>query len=427
MLDLISGGNVSLPRGTLAIRVPGPFDLSVLITGEDGKVSGDGDFVFYNQPSAPGAGLRADTVTVDVGRLRAGASRVTVVVSAADPAVPLGRLPAPTLSVTGSGGRGLARFTPPRPTHESVLLLAEIYRRGGGWKLRALGQGYADGLAGVARDFGIEVLEDSPTPQIPDSGNGGGFTALVNAERSRSGAPPVTADARLTSAARAHCAAMAAAGRLDGALGPGLYQRITEQGYSYLTVAEQLVSGPRSEADFLAYCLTDTRMGRTVRDPDLAQVGVAHAPAADGDLFWTAVWARPLTPHGLAAVASDVVALTNAERTAAGLRPLAGDPGLTVAAQAHSDDMVALGFYSHTSPDGRQPWDRAAAAGCAHRGIGENIACGQRSAAEVVRGWMNSPGHRANILKPDFTHIGIGLRGGGEMATYWTQLFGASG
>ncbi|MGW6310037.1 CAP domain-containing protein, partial [Streptomyces niveus] len=53
MLDLISGGNVSLPGGTLAIRVPGPFDLSVLITGEDGKVSGDGDFVFYNQPSAP--------------------------------------------------------------------------------------------------------------------------------------------------------------------------------------------------------------------------------------------------------------------------------------------------------------------------------------------------------------------------------------
>ncbi|MFC8827711.1 CAP domain-containing protein [Streptomyces sp. NPDC057137] len=430
MLDLISGGNVSLPGGTLAIRVPGPFDLSVLITGEDGKVSDDGDFVFYNQPSAPGASLRADTVTVDVGRLRAGASRVTVVVSAADPAVPLGRLPAPTLSVTGSAGRGLARFTPPRPTHESVLLLAEIYRRGGGWKLRALGQGYADGLAGVARDFGIEVTEESPTPE---GGLEGGFTALVNAERSRSGAPPVTSDARLTSAAQAHCTAMAAKGRLDAAPGRGrsggvsLHQRVVSHGYAYLTVAEQLVSGPRTEADFLAYCLTDTRMGRTVRDPALVEVGVAHAPAPGGDIFWTAVWARPLTPHGLAAVTSDVVALTNAERSAAGLRPLAGDPRLTAAAQAHSDDMVARGFYSHTSPDGRQPWDRAAAAGCTHRGIGENIACGQRSAAEVVQGWMDSPGHRANILKPDFTHIGIGLRGGGEMATYWTQLFGSSG
>lgn len=424
MLDLISGGNVALPGGTFALRVPGPFDLSVLITGEDGKVSGDGDFVFYNQPSAPGARLRDDTVTVDVGRLRAGASRVTVVVSAADPAVALGRLPVPTLTVTdpaaGGGGRGVARFTPPRPAHESVLLLAEIYRRGGGWKLRALGQGYADGLAGIARDFGIEVAPD-------DDARDTGLTALINAERARAGAPPVTADARLTSAAQAHCTAMAAKGRLDAGPGVSLYQRVVSHGYAYLTVAEQLVSGPRTEADFLAYCLTHPRMSRTVRDPALSEVGVAHARAPGGDVFWTAVWARPLTPHGLAAVAADVVALTNAERTAAGLCPLAGDPRLTTAAQAHSDEMVARGFYSHTSPDGRQPWDRAAAAGCTHRGIGENIACGQRSAAEVVRGWMDSPGHRANILKPDFTHLGIGFRGGGEMGTYWTQLFGLAG
>ncbi|QHY97019.1 General stress protein 16U [Streptomyces sp. S4.7] len=432
MLDLVPGGNVFLPGGVLAIRVPGPFDLSVLITGDDGKVSGDGDFVFYNQPSAPGARLRGDTVTVDVGRLRAGASGVTVVVSAADPSVPLGGLPAPTLSVTRADkpGPSLARFTPPRPAHESVLLLAEIYRRGGGWKLRALGQGYADGLAGVARDFGIEVAEDSAppavsTPTVP----GDGVVALVNAERSRSGAPPVSADARLTAAAQAHCAGMAAEGRLGAAprSGASLFQRITAQGYTYLTVAEQLVSGPRTEADLLAYCLTDARMGRTVRDPALSQVGVGRARAPGGDIFWTAVWARPLTPHGLASVASDVVALTNAERTAARLRPLSDDPRLTTAAQAHSDEMVARGFYSHTSPDGRQPWDRAAAAGCTHRGTGENIACGQRSAAEVVRGWMDSPGHRANILKPDFTHIGIGFHGGGEAGTYWTQLFGMSG
>jgi uncharacterized protein YkwD len=119
-----------------------------------------------------------------------------------------------------------------------------------------------------------------------------------------------------------------------------------------------------------------------------------------------------------------VVALTNAERAAEGLAPLTVDALLTTAAQAHSDDMVARAFYSHTSPDGSQPWDRAAAAGSERRTIGENIACGQRSPAEVVRGWMNSPGHRANILKPDFTHIGIGLAGGGTAGTYWTQLFG---
>ncbi|MYZ39833.1 MULTISPECIES: CAP domain-containing protein, partial [unclassified Streptomyces] len=103
---------------------------------------------------------------------------------------------------------------------------------------------------------------------------------------------------------------------------------------------------------------------------------------------------------------------------------LADDPRLASAAQAYSADMAARAFYSHTSPEGLAPWDRAAAAGATHRGIGENIACGQRSPREVVTGWMNSPGHRANILKPDFTHLGIGFAGGGPAGTYWTQLFG---
>ncbi len=86
--------------------------------------------------------------------------------------------------------------------------------------------------------------------------------------------------------------------------------------------------------------------------------------------------------------------------------------------------MVARDFYAHTAPDGGKPWDRAAAAGSRCRTVGENIACGQRSAAEVVRGWMNSPGHRANILKPEFTRLGVGFAGGGRAGTYWTQLFG---
>ena len=144
-----------------------------------------------------------------------------------------------------------------------------------------------------------------------------------------------------------------------------------------------------------------------------------------GDIYWTALWARPLGPGDLARTAAEVAALTNRERAVAALPPLAIDPVLTTAAQAHSADMVARAFYSHTSPDGCQPWDRAVAAGAQRRSIGENIACGQRSPAEVVDGWMNSPGHRANILKPDFTHIGIGFAGGGPAGMYWTQLFGA--
>ncbi|GGS19684.1 hypothetical protein GCM10010252_68900 [Streptomyces aureoverticillatus] len=446
MTDLIPGGNLPLPDGALTLRVPGPFDLSVLITGDSGKVAGDADFVFYNQPAASGARLSGDTVTVDARRLRTGASRVTVVVSPAEPGTPLGRLPAIALQVSGPRGEPVARFTPPRPSHETVLLLAEIYRRGTAWKLRALGQGYADGLAGVARDFGIDVAEDAappappsptpppatwPAPAAPPVNapppTTDTFLALVNAARARAGAPPVRLDARLTEAARAHAAGMAARGLLgsEGADGVSLHQRVAAGGYAYLAIGEHLVSGPRTPADFLDYCLGDDRSRQTVLERAYGDIGVAHVPdARSGDVFWTALWAEPFSQQGLARTTADVLTLTNSHRAAAGLRPLAPDPRLSAAAQAHSADMVARAFYSHTAPDGSEPWHRAAAAGSAHRTVGENIACGQRSAAEVVQGWMDSPGHRANILKPAFTHLGVGFAGGGPAGTYWTQLFG---
>ncbi|MEV0642745.1 CAP domain-containing protein [Streptomyces sp. NPDC050619] len=472
MSELVPGGNLPLPAGAVTVRVPGPFDVSALITGDGGKVRGDEDFVFYNQPSAPGARLHGDTLTVDPPRLRIGATRVTVVVSPADPTTPLSRLPAPTLHVTGADGRLLARFSPQRPRQETVLLLAEIYRRGGTWKLRALGQGYADGLAGLARDFGVDVLDEPqaspagpgarvpspaqanqpahraprtpsptrptrpaphtpypthPAPRAPSPAPDG-FLGLVNSARATAGSPPVALDARLAAAARAHASAMAAAGRLgvEGPDGISVYQRVTATGYAYLTVGEHLVSGPRTPAEFVAYCLRGEQPRRTLHDPVFTHAGLAYVTdSRSGDMYWTALWARPFTPAELARAQTDVVDLTNRERARAGLRPLATDPPLSAAAQAYSADMAARAFYSHTSPEGTQPWDRAAAAGSTRRSIGENIACGQRSPAEVVDGWMNSPGHRANILKPDFTHIGVGFAGGGPAGTYWTQLFGA--
>jgi uncharacterized protein YkwD len=130
-------------------------------------------------------------------------------------------------------------------------------------------------------------------------------------------------------------------------------------------------------------------------------------------------------PGDLARTAAEVTDLTNRERARAGLPPLATDTLLTRAAQAHSTDMVVRAFYSHTGPDGSQPWDRAASAGSTRRTIGENIACGQRSAAEVVEGWMNSPGHRANILNPKFVDIGIGSVASVDGIIYWSMELGA--
>lgn len=430
MGELVPGGNLALPDDTVTIRVPGPFDVSALVTDDGGRVRDDGDFVFYNQPTAPGAALRGDALTVDPQGLRTGATRVTVVVSPADPGTALGRLPSPTLHVTDAGGRPLARFTPPRPGPETVLLLAELYRRGDRWKLRALGQGYADGLAGLARDFGVDVVDDT-SPTAPARGiaapDPDGFLPLVNSARATAGSPPLSLDARLMSAARVHAAAMAASGRLGVEThdGVSVYQRVIGSGFAYLTVGEHLVSGPRTAAEFVAYCLRTDGPRRILHDPAFTHAGLAQVhDGPSGDTYWTALWARPFTRDGLAGTVAAVIDLTNRERTRHGLPPLSADPLLTTAAQAHSADMVARAFYAHTAPDGGQPWDRAAAAGSTRRSIGENIACGQRSPADVVEGWMNSPGHRANILKPGFTHIGVGFAGGGRAGMYWTQLFG---
>ncbi|MFI9310830.1 CAP domain-containing protein [Streptomyces triculaminicus] len=432
MNELVAGGNRALPTGAVTIRVPGPFDVSLIVTGTDGRTSGDGDFVFFNQPSAPGARLDGDTATVDPALLRPGATRVTVVLSPADARTPLASLPPPVMTVTGDGRRPLARFAPPRPSAETVLLLAELYARDGGWKIRALGQGYADGLAGIARDFGIDVVEDEADAGADGAGGfggPGGLLALVNSERSRAGVRPLAVDARLAAAARAHAADMAAHGRLSAESpgGDSLFQRVTAAGYTYLVLAEHLVSGPRTAAEFVDYCRAGHERRAPFGDEAFAHLGAGHATdAGTGLTYWTVLWARPYSAAGLQRATDEVLALTNAERAAAGLPPLAADPRLAAAARDHSTDMVRRDFYSHTTPEGREPWDRARAAGAAHRAIGENIACGQRTPAEVVRGWMNSPGHRANILTPGFSHLGVGYAPGGRAGTYWTQLFGGT-
>ncbi|MET9367511.1 CAP domain-containing protein [Streptomyces griseoflavus] len=434
MSELVPGGNLALPGGAVTVRVSGPFDVSALITDDGGKVSGDADFVFYNQPSAPGARLGGDTLTVDPAALRPGAARVTVAVSPAGPGTPLGALPVPVLRVADARGRPLARFAPPPAGQETVLLLVELYRRGAEWKLRALGQGYADGLAGLARDFGVDVADDdgavstrtATAPAAPRAADG--FLGLVNAARAAAGSPPVAHDARLAVAAREHAGTMARGGRpaVEGVDGVSVHQRVVSAGYAYLTVGEHLVSGPLTVDRFVDHCLRHDAARRTVCDPAFAHAAVASAgDAGSGDTYWTALWAAPLTPDGLDRTAREVIGLTNRARARAGLPPLSGDPRLTEAAQAHSADMVARDFYSHTAPDGSGPLERATAAGSARRAVGENIACGQRSPAEVVEGWMNSPGHRANILAAGFTHIGVGFAGGGRAGTYWTQLLGA--
>lgn len=115
-----------------------------------------------------------------------------------------------------------------------------------------------------------------------------------------------------------------------------------------------------------------------------------------------------------------VVDLTNQERAKQGLPALKVDLTLGKVARQKSSDMQKNNYFSHTSPTYGSPFDMMKKFGVTYRTAGENIAKGQRTPQEVVNAWMNSSGHRANILSSNFTHIGVGYVAEGN---YWTQQF----
>ncbi|MET7300673.1 CAP domain-containing protein [Embleya sp. NPDC005575] len=121
--------------------------------------------------------------------------------------------------------------------------------------------------------------------------------------------------------------------------------------------------------------------------------------------------------------AAEVVSLVNQERAKAGCSALTVNTKLTAAALQHSQDMAAHANMSHTGSDGSDPGERITRAGYTWKTYGENIAYGYSTAQQVMTGWMNSPGHRQNILNCAFKEIGVGLAGPNS---YWTQDFGTA-
>ncbi|WP_242438715.1 TerD family protein [Streptomyces sp. CB00455] len=169
MTAMTPGSNLPLDavRVTVDVAAPVRLDVSGLLLAADGKVRSDADFIFYNQPSGPGVGYRSgggsapDSITVDTGALPPGIERI-VVTASPDAAGQTFQGVEPTATVRNAdGGAVIATFTPPQLGSETALVVVEVYRRGGVWKVRAVGQGYADGLAGIATDFGVSVDEEA--------------------------------------------------------------------------------------------------------------------------------------------------------------------------------------------------------------------------------------------------------------------------
>lgn len=120
---------------------------------------------------------------------------------------------------------------------------------------------------------------------------------------------------------------------------------------------------------------------------------------------------------------NEVVKLVNAERSKRGLAPLKQNWQLSRVARYKSQDMINKGYFSHTSPTYGSPFQMMEAFGVKFTAAGENIAYGQKTPSEVMNAWMNSPGHRSNILSSSYQEIGVGLAKDKSGRSYWTQMF----
>ncbi|MEV6953523.1 TerD family protein [Streptomyces sp. NPDC051183] len=198
MTAMTPGSNLPLNtvRVTVDVAAPVRLDVSGLLLTADGKVRSDADFIFYNQPSGPGityrsgGGAAPDSITVDIGALPPGIERI-VVTASPDAAGQTFQGIEPTATVRdAASGSVIATFTPPQLGTETALVVVEVYQRGGAWKVRAVGQGYANGLAGIATDFGVSVDEEPPPPPLATAASAASIPVLPQMPL----APPTTVD-----------------------------------------------------------------------------------------------------------------------------------------------------------------------------------------------------------------------------------------
>ncbi|WP_367048907.1 TerD family protein [Streptomyces sp. Je 1-332] len=201
------GSNIPLSATRVAVDVAAPvrLDVSGLLLTADGKVRSDDDFIFFNQPSGPGVtyqsggGTTPDKITVDTSAVPAGIEKI-VVTASPDAAGQSFQGIEPTATIRNADdGSVLATFTPPQLGGETALVIVEVYLRNGAWKARAVGQGYSNGLAGIATDFGVSV-EEPAAPAAPAAAAPAAPMAPPSGAPVQ-GPPPPVADPRLAAPA----------------------------------------------------------------------------------------------------------------------------------------------------------------------------------------------------------------------------------
>jgi uncharacterized protein YkwD len=225
----------------------------------------------------------------------------------------------------------------------------------------------------------------------------------------------------------------AALGRVQLAPGVMLQHSLERIGYKAEQAEVVFVSGPLDARAAMA--AIEPKYCRLLLDTRFSEVGTAHTGNE-----WLVVFAQPVRPLALPSwpdagkTILDAVNVARATPRSCGTQqfaaapPLAWNAMLAEAALAHSRDMAGHRYFSHKGSDGSQVGDRARLAGYRWRRIGENIASGLGSPEAAVAGWLESPGHCANIMHPGFTEMGAAyaINPASETGTvYWTQAFGA--
>jgi uncharacterized protein YkwD len=255
------------------------------------------------------------------------------------------------------------------------------------------------------------------------------------------GARPLQLSPELDRVAQSRAAEIARRGAIPSTGGADEIYRIEHQikatGYRPQGWTESLTATAGDAEAVVAYWKQGDSFAAAM-SRDYADVGVGVASLQGVPLYeflfaWPQqeVYVRQVAGLGdLAAVRKEMFEKVNAARTAAGLAPLIADPRLNTAAQKHADDMLSRRYYNHLTPEGFTPRDRAREAGFGADLIAENIAEGQFSVDEVMDGWMKSEGHRANILNPRVTELGVGLAVGrfeDRLRILWVQDFARPG
>lgn len=260
----------------------------------------------------------------------------------------------------------------------------------------------------------------------------------INAERTRAGAPPLQLSPALNQAAQRHAQQVAERGtlRLPGNSSEAMRREIQAAGYQPREWTESLQMTSRPPGELLEeWARNDRDTWNKLLDPNVRDLGIGLARLQRQPLY-SFLYAVPQadafqrdTAHlrDLGAVRKEMLDRVNAVRRRERLKPLRSDKTLDATAQRHGEDMLRRAFFDHRNPDGQLVRERAVEAGYKWSKIGENIAEGQVSVEEVVDTWMNSPGHRRNILDPDFQELGVGLVLGQSRDRWrilWVQNFG---